>query len=142
MDIKTRRMRQTASMYLGVSQRLFDTKNGDDGWVGALNAALAIEVFIKSHLAYTDKTVPKKHGLIALFSRLKRGDQNHLIKEYKAKSEGTQLSGNLKKDLNKFNNLFVDARYIYDEGSIKSTGNDVLICANILSAIIYSMQGS
>ena len=140
MSINIRTMRSTASLYLGVSQRLFETKNGDDGWVGALNAALAIEIFIKSHLAYTKKIVPKKHGLLKLFYGLNGRDQNRIIEEYKAKSENTQLSGNLKKDLRKFNTLFVKARYIYDPNSTNSTGNDVLLCAEILSDIIYSIQ--
>lgn len=139
-NTSTSQIRRTATMYLGVSKRLFETKNGDDGWVGALNAALSIEIYIKSHLAYTGKVVPKKHGLLKLFQRLNGKDQNHLKDKYREASIGTQLSGSLVDDLRKFNNLFVKARYAYDHNATRSTGNDVLLCAEILSNIIYSMQ--
>ncbi|MEZ8302746.1 hypothetical protein AB6C40_24975 [Vibrio splendidus] len=138
---KTKQMRRTATMYFGVSERLFATGNGDDGWVGALNAALSIEIFIKSQLEYTGKCVPKKHGLLSLFKRLNGKDQIRLVDEYREASEGTQLSGDLIDDLKKFNHLFVKARYVYDPNAIGSTGNDVFLCAKILRDVIYSMQG-
>lgn len=106
-------------------------------WSAAILAALSIEIFLKSFLAKEDKygfpSTSRGHPLVDLFAKISAADQADVLS---ASNEFNPLV-DLNNSFQKFNDIFVSARYRYEEESIKSVGNDIVHFARHLCETIF-----
>lgn len=111
-------------------------------WPAAVLAALSIEIFLKSFLAQEDKygypSTERGHPLVDLFSKIDSVDQAEIIRFSKQIDSAYDIYASLEK----FNDIFTDARYRYERTAVKSVGNDIVIFARHLCDAIFELGKS
>ena len=96
------------------------------GWSPAILASLALEIYLKSFLSteikvknedgiyQTFKKTKRGHGLIELFDKIPTEFKEKLITEY----SNLDYQHTLMERLERYDNLFFDARYIHEQNPI------------------------
>ena len=116
-------------------------------WGGAIYAALAIEIYLKSFLseevrvsigdhAYVGyKKTERGHDLFALYKKIPEHLQTLLCDQYKLINSKSHLPDLLKKH----KDVFFHARYVHEEDAIKSVGNDIIFLAEELREVVINV---
>ncbi|EOK5802033.1 hypothetical protein ACM6U2_004310, partial [Vibrio vulnificus] len=95
-------------------------------WVAAINAALSIEIYLKSFLVIQDKVggyekhkkVKRGHDLLELYLKIDEADKAAL----KEKLPNLDIESKLER----YKNLFTSARYTFEPVDVESVGSDVI----------------
>jgi hypothetical protein len=116
-------------------------------WGGAINAALAIEIYLKSFLseevrisigdqAYIGfKKTERGHDLLALYKKITPNLQTLLCEQYELINPKSALPDLLQKH----KDVFFHARYAHEEDAIKSVGNDIIFLAEDLRKAVIKV---
>lgn len=132
--------------------------NGDTAlyWPGAMNSALASELYLKSFLVEADPRYPRTEydpeGHLRLAIRLP-GNRHDLLELYRAipidlASKFSEISERLcpgfplEKLIMSCSNLFVGTRYPYEANSIQAIDSDVLKLAPHLDLVLSEFLAS
>lgn len=111
-------------------------------WPAAVLVALSIEIFLKSFLARDDPNgytrAQRGHTLSDLFSKIPDLYQDEIIQF----SRNIDPKHDLVSSLTKFNDIFTNARYRYEEGAVQSVGNDIVIFARHLCDVVFELGKS
>lgn len=118
------------------------------GWPAAINAALAIEIYLKSFLSkevrvqindlgvsQSFKKTERGHDLFDLFKRIEPDLQFHLTEQYALIDSKNILPDLLKKH----KDIFFNARYAYEKDAIKMVGNDVVHLAEAMKETVLNV---
>lgn len=105
-------------------------------WVAAVNAALSIEIYLKSFLI-TDhqvsgyekhKKVKRGHDLVELYYQISPEDKAALSAKL------PQL--NLESKLERYKDVFKDARYMFEPVDVPSIGSEIILLSKALKNAI------
>ncbi|GIU40847.1 hypothetical protein TUM3794_19710 [Shewanella colwelliana] len=120
------------------------------GWSAAILAALALEIYLKSFLSQevkielegdifqTFKKTQRGHGLVDLFKRIPREFQDELLTEY----SNLGYEHTLLERLERYNNLFFDARYFHEQNPITFVDNLVVKLAKDFRYLVANISKS
>ena len=120
---------------------------GEYGWAAAINAALALEIYLKSFLSkevltsvgsgvnmVTAKT-ERGHNLVELYNKIPANIQDLIISCSLAINPNIELL----KSLEKFKDYFFNARYCYELESIKSVDSSVVDLASHMYLVLLKV---
>lgn len=139
-----------ANRYLEAAD-LIDSRGtgGELSWVACINAALAVEIYLKSFLAQqvftdvgsnisliTQKSV-KGHNLLELYNKIDSDIQAIML----AQSRDIDPSLELESLIVKCKDYFFYARYPYEKESIKCLSTDVILLAKHMRALTRRVVG-
>lgn len=123
-QVPNKRVFSSANQYQDAAVVLSKT----DGclWVAAINAALSIEIYLKSFLLIQDKVdgyegykkVKKGHDLLKLYLEIDPDDKAAL----KEKLPNLDIESQLER----YKNLFTHARYTFEPVNVDSVGTDII----------------
>ncbi|MBL0543900.1 hypothetical protein JD507_01510 [Aeromonas jandaei] len=117
------------------------------GWPAAINAALAMEIYLKSFLSETIKIrvsndlyqcyqkTKRGHKLLDIYKLIPSDVRHHLCEQYNL----LKMDGCLIKDLNKYNDVFFNARYMYEKESIKVVDNNIVYVSALLREAVFNV---
>jgi hypothetical protein len=117
------------------------------GWGGAINAALAIEIYIKSFLSQevlisigdgvsqSFKKSVNGHDLFFLYEKIPLNLQRVMCEQYLL----INSNGSFPDLLKKYKDVFFKGRYMYEENSIKSVGNDIIYFAEEVREMVLNV---
>jgi predicted transcriptional regulator len=142
-NIPDLRVWRTANEYQEVASLCNDHRKI---WVGAVNAALAIEIYLKSFLSeevlipidggisQSFKETERGHDLLTLYEKIPTDLQNELCRQYALINSNSPLP----KLLDKHKDTFLHARYVYEKNDKlkKSIGNDIIFLAEELREVV------
>ena len=116
-------------------------------WGGAINAALAIEIYLKSFLSEEVKVsigdglyqgfkkTQRGHDLFSLYEKIPEHLQVLLCEQYELIRNNSNLPDLLKKN----KDVFFQARYMYEQDSLGSVGNDIIFLAKELRDTVFKV---
>ena len=116
-------------------------------WGGAINAALAIEIYLKSFLseevrvsigehAYIGfKSTERGHDLFTLYQKIPSNLQDLLCEQYKLIKPNLAFPDLLKKH----KDVFFHARYFHEKDALSSVGNDIIFLAEDLREVVIKV---
>ncbi|TMO74258.1 hypothetical protein CWC17_08670 [Pseudoalteromonas sp. S3785] len=123
-QVPNKRVFSSANQYQDAAVVLSKT----DGclWVAAINAALSIEIYLKSFLVTQDKVdgyeghkkVKKGHDLLKLYSEIDDSDKTVLKEKL--------INLDIESELKRYKNLFTHARYTFEPVNVVSIGTDII----------------
>ncbi|EOG1045348.1 hypothetical protein ACK24S_000185 [Vibrio fluvialis] len=116
-----------ANEYLDASEFLFESDK-KYLWVSAVNAALSIEIYLKSCIP----SGCRGHCLLDLFDEIPESFSDKLISLY---------DGDIRETLKKYD-VFLSARYMYEDGSDNHIDSKILDFAHWLKDSIYELSCS
>lgn len=116
-------------------------------WGGAINAALAIEIYLKAFLSEEVKIsignglsqgfkkTQRGHDLFSLYEKIPEHLQVLLCEQYKL----IRNNSNLPDLLIKNKDVFFQARYMYERNSLGSVGNDIIFLAKEFRDTVFKV---
>lgn len=118
-------------------------------WAAVINAALAIEIYLKSFLSTEVKSSLEKNKIYQKASKSKHG--HDLVELYRAiqepyksllKNEFANLypDTNLSTSLEKYKDIFVQARYRFEANSRGNIDNGIVYLANEFKEVVFSVS--
>jgi len=117
------------------------------GWGGAINAALAIEIYIKSFLSeevlisigdgfsQSFKKSVNGHDLFVLYEKIPLNLQELMCEQYLLINSTRSFPDLLKK----YKDVFFKGRYMYEKNAIKSVGNDIIFFAKEVKDLVFNV---
>lgn len=139
------RIWKTANEYQESSVILLEAGKG---WSASILAALAIEIYLKSFLStevkieidediyQSFKKTKRGHSLTELFYRIPKKYQDELVSGY----EKTVCERTLIQRLERYNNLFFDARYIHEQNPTVYVDNLIVRLAEDIRNIVANIS--
>jgi hypothetical protein len=120
----------------------------DLGWAAAINAALAIEIYLKSFLAkevrssWDDGVIyqsasecERGHDFVQLFNKIDPTLKHLLLQEFKNLYPEVELASQLEK----YKDYFFRARYRFEPDSRGNIDNGVVFLANKFKEVIFKV---
>lgn len=111
-------------------------------WPAAILASLALEIFLKSFLAEKDRrgysSTDHGHLLKTLFQSIPDNERKNIL----ACSVQIDSSIDLVASLDRFNDVFIAARYRYEEKAQKSVGTDIVYFARHVCDTVFLLAKS
>lgn len=116
-------------------------------WAAAINAALAIEIYLKAFLSEQDRSyyfqdegiyrvgskIKKGHDLVDLYEKISPGLKEQLVNEF-AKCSGEQ---DLLSKLVRYRDVFTKARYDFELDARPNLDTGIVHLANVLREVLY-----
>lgn len=118
------------------------------GWSAAILAALAIEIYLKCFLSkevkigldediyQSFKETERGHKLTELFYRIPKKYQDKLVSEY----QKIGYKHTLLQRLERYNNLFFDARYIHEQSPTVYVDNLIVTLAEDMRNVVANIS--
>lgn len=139
------RVWKTANEYQEVASLCNEHRKG---WGGAINAALAIEIYLKSFLSeevrvaiyhqacINFRKTERGHDLLSLFKKIPCHLQNILCEQYKLIKPNLSLEDLLEKH----KDVFFYGRYFHEKDAMSSVGNDIIFLAEDLREAVKKVS--
>jgi hypothetical protein len=143
-NIPDLRVCRTADEYQEIALLCHEHKKA---WGGSINAALAIEIYLKSFLSEEVKTLigddiyqgSKKtktgHNLFELYNKIDSNLQSLLCEQYNLINSNSDLPDLLKQ----YKDVFLKSRYIHEINAIYGGGSDIIFLAKDLRDVVINV---
>ena len=115
-------------------------------YVAVINAALAIEIYLKSFLITNHsvngykmhKSTQKGHDLRKLYNKISLTDKRVLIKTLKEVNPDVDLES----EISRYSNIFIDARYMFEPNTVDTINSNVIRLSGALDKAIMIISKS
>lgn len=136
-----------------LNEELLKDKEKNIFWVAALNASFAIELYLKSFLAKRVETgtgvkiedafeimqynsaSDRGHNLLTLYNKIDPKYQAYIDSSFQELFPDT----NYMKEIERYKDYFMGARYRYEKGAVGCVTNDVVYFAEKLRDVVYDV---
>lgn len=118
------------------------------GWVAGINAAIALEIYLKSFLSKERQTPVGVGGIYQLSSEVTFGHNlpklfqktdSTFQTELKASYAKLYPSRELEKSLERYKEDFIDGRYMFESGSRGRYDNDIVYFAEEMRSVVWDV---